>query len=289
MNTDHLFYRLFETSPETLFLALGMSPADARAMAARYQYSSIELKDVAQRMDGVYQPKESGLPVYFVETQFYSSPGAFADILAKAYSYLKKVDPTRTYRAVVLFGRRSHEPEVLTAYQPLMDAGFLCRIFVNELPEVPEAPLGLSILWLIGQPPEPAAERAKTLVARAKSEIEDTTLRRDLLQLIETTVINKLPHLSWEEVQAMLDVNDVRHTRVFQQGREEGLLEGLERGIEKGIEKGVEKGIESEREHRMREKLESIPKLVAKGLSAEDIADALKLELSVVNKALGQK
>jgi hypothetical protein len=38
MITDPILYRLFETSPETFFLVLGM-PADAASvMAARYEY-----------------------------------------------------------------------------------------------------------------------------------------------------------------------------------------------------------------------------------------------------------
>ena len=45
MITDPLFYRLFETSPETFFLLLGMSPDAAKAMAARYEYQAIEFKE----------------------------------------------------------------------------------------------------------------------------------------------------------------------------------------------------------------------------------------------------
>src|SRR4051794_32594099 len=47
MITDPIFYRLFETSPETFFLLLGM-PADAASeMAARYQYQAIEFKETS--------------------------------------------------------------------------------------------------------------------------------------------------------------------------------------------------------------------------------------------------
>ena len=49
MITDPLFYRLFETSPETFFLLLGM-PADlAFDMAARYEYKALEFKEKAHR------------------------------------------------------------------------------------------------------------------------------------------------------------------------------------------------------------------------------------------------
>jgi predicted transposase YdaD len=70
MITDPLFYRLFETSPETFFLLLGMSAESAKAMAARYQYQAIEFKETSHRVDGVFLPKEPGLPLYFLEVQF---------------------------------------------------------------------------------------------------------------------------------------------------------------------------------------------------------------------------
>jgi predicted transposase YdaD len=54
MTTDPIFYRLFETSPETFFLLLGMSVESAKEMAARYQYQAIEFKETSHRVDGVF-------------------------------------------------------------------------------------------------------------------------------------------------------------------------------------------------------------------------------------------
>ena len=71
MITDPIFYRIFATSPETFFLLLGMSVGSAKEMAARYQYQAIEFKETSHRTDGVFQPKEPELPLYFVEVQFY--------------------------------------------------------------------------------------------------------------------------------------------------------------------------------------------------------------------------
>ena len=126
MITDPIFYRLFATSPETFFLMLGMSADSARAMAARYQYEALEFKQTAHRLDGVFQPRESGLPLYFLEVQFYHLPSVFANLLAKVYTYLKQHGPGQAYCGVVLFGSRSLEPEELTPYQPLLDAGLIC-------------------------------------------------------------------------------------------------------------------------------------------------------------------
>src|ERR1700692_4119627 len=125
MITDPLFYRLFETSPETFFLVLGMSPASARDMAARYQYEALEFKETSHRVDGIFRPKEAGLPLYVLEVQFYALPSVFADLLVKASTYLNQPDPSQPFCAVVLFASRALEPKDLTPYQPLLDAGVI--------------------------------------------------------------------------------------------------------------------------------------------------------------------
>jgi len=110
MITDPIFYRLFETSPETFFVLLGLSADAAKEMAGRYEYQAIEFKETAHRADGVFLPKEPGLPLYFLEVQFYRLPSVYADLLAKAYTYLKQHDSSQPFCGVVLFASRSLEP-----------------------------------------------------------------------------------------------------------------------------------------------------------------------------------
>jgi predicted transposase/invertase (TIGR01784 family) len=231
MITDPIFYRLFETSPETFFLVLGMSAGSAREMAARYQYEALEFKETSHRVDGVFRPREPGLPLYILEVQFYRLPTVFADLLVKTYTYLKQHDPCQRYCAVVLFGSRGLEPEEVAPYQPLLDAGLIRRFYLDEMPEVADAPLGLSILSLIRQSETQAPLAARELIARTKMEIGDEALRASLLELIETVIIYKLPRLSREEIQAMLQVHDIRETRVYQEAKEEGLKEGRKEGF----------------------------------------------------------
>lgn len=84
--------------------------------------------------------------------------------------------------------------------------------------------------------------------------------------MIETVIIYQLPHLTREEIQTMLQVEDSRQTRVYQ----EALVDG----------------IEQERQHARQEKIDAIPKLTARYLSAEEIADVLGLELEIVLQTL---
>jgi predicted transposase/invertase (TIGR01784 family) len=259
MITDPLFYRLFETSPETFFLLLGMSTDSAREMATRYQYQAIEFKETSHRADGVFLPREPGLPLYFLEAQFYSLPSVFADLLAKVYTYLKQHEPGQRFCGVVLFGSRSFEPSEHAPYQPLLDAGLVRRFYLDEMPYLAHAPLGLSILYLIRQTEFQAPAMARELVARAKVEIADEALRADLIELIETAVIYKLAGLSREEIQTMLQVNDIRETRVYKEALEEGEKKGLARAI---------------------------VKLAAKKMPAEEIAATLEVEIAFVREVL---
>jgi predicted transposase/invertase (TIGR01784 family) len=225
MKTDPLFYRLFENSPEIFFLLLGMSADLAADTAARYEYMAIELKETSQRVDGVFLPREAGLPVYFLEVQLYKLPNVYAGLLAKVYTYLKRHDPAQSFRGVVLFADRSLEPKELTPYQPLLDAGLIQRFYLEEMPEVANAPLGMSILYLIRQTECQAPATARSLMTRAKTETGDEALRADLIQLIETVIMYKLPRLSRKEIHAMLQIHDIRESRAYQEAKDEGRKE----------------------------------------------------------------
>jgi predicted transposase/invertase (TIGR01784 family) len=272
MITDPLFYRLFVASPETFFLLLGTPPDEAIRLAARYEYAALEFKETAHRSDGVFSPKEPGLPVYFLEVQFYPRRNIFADLLAKAYTYLKQHDPDQLFCGVVLFATRSMEPKAGPSYEPLFDAALLRRFYLDEMPELAQAPLGLSILYLFRQAESELPPQGRELVARAKHEISDEALRADLVELIETVIMSRLPYLTREEVQAMLQIYDIRQSRVYQEALEEGRQEGRAEGAEQ------------ERQRVLEEKVQVIAKLAAKNMSPAEIADILGLDEAFVRQ-----
>jgi predicted transposase/invertase (TIGR01784 family) len=201
--------------------------------------------------------------LYFLEVQFYDLPSVFAGLLAKVYTYLKQHDPGQSFCGVVLFASRSLEPKGLKPYQPLLDAGMVRRLYLEEMPELTNAPLGLSILYLIRQSESQAPVTARTLVTRARVEVGDAGLRADLIQLIETVIMYKLPRLSRNEVHAMLQIHDIRESRAYQETMEEGLKKGMEKGI-------------------------AIAKLAAEKKSAAEIAAILEVDVELVRQLLAQ-
>lgn len=67
MKTDSIFYRLFQEFPSIFFELIGNLPEEA----SLYQFSSIEIKQTAFRIDGVFFPtEENDYQIYFVEVQF---------------------------------------------------------------------------------------------------------------------------------------------------------------------------------------------------------------------------
>lgn len=85
--------------------------------------------------------------------------------------------------------------------------------------------------------------------------------------MIETVIIYKLSRLSREEIQTMLQIHDIRNSRVYQEAREEGLNEGEEKGIEKLT-------------------IEVIAKMAAKNISVAEIANILDMDVERVRQAL---
>jgi predicted transposase/invertase (TIGR01784 family) len=81
--------------------------------------------------------------------------------------------------------------------------------------------------------------------------------------------------MSREEIEAMFSISDLKQTKVYQEALEEGKEEGREEGIEIGQQQGE-----------LRAKLDSIPRLNALGLTAEQIATALDLDVERVREVL---
>jgi predicted transposase YdaD len=61
MRRDSIFYQLFRQSPTLLFELLPQPPANAQG----YIFESIEVKETAFRIDGVFLPPNPAGIVYF--------------------------------------------------------------------------------------------------------------------------------------------------------------------------------------------------------------------------------
>ncbi|NET70421.1 MAG: Rpn family recombination-promoting nuclease/putative transposase [Sphaerospermopsis sp. SIO1G2] len=118
---------------------------------------------------------------------------------------------------------------------------------------------------LIISKPDIAINQAKELINRTKQEVKSQPKQQQLLELIETILVYKLPKMKREEIESMFGLSDLKQTRFYQEALEEGLEQGLEQG-------------------RQEAKLNAVPGLVGLGLSQAQIAQVLNLSIDEVKK-----
>lgn len=137
---------------------------------------------------------------------------------------------------------------------------------INRTPEeAAESSIGVGVVKLVIEPQQTAPALAKRLIGQAKQQLTDDTTKRDIIDLIETIIVYKLPQKSREEIEAMLGLNELKQTKVYQ----EAFVEGEQIGELKG---------------ELKAKLTAIPDLIQLGLNLTVIAGVLKLPVELVQQ-----
>jgi predicted transposase/invertase (TIGR01784 family) len=162
MKTDSIFYRLFQTFPWTFFELINHQASEANA----YEFASVELKQTAFRIDGVFLPVPNlqEQPIYFLEVQFQKDPELYARFFSEIFLYLRLYAPTKAWRGVVVLARRSMEPTEIEPYRVLLNSDQVTRLYLDELGDVAECPLGIAIIKLVVETKKRTPELARQLV-----------------------------------------------------------------------------------------------------------------------------
>ena len=254
MKTDSLFYRLFQEFPDIFFELIGSTPE----IASNYQFSSVEVKQMAFRIDGVFLSNLESDRIYFVEVQFQPQPEFYSRFLAEIFLYLRQNKPENDWSAIVLYPSSSTDAGNIKHYQEFFDSGRIRRIYLNELSgEVFDNSIAINTLKLIVAPESKTVEQARELVERVRQQ-DDQLQQEKFVQLVETILVYKLPNMSREEIEAMFELSDLKQTKVYQEAKLEGIVEG---------------------------KLQSVPGFLILGLTVEQIAQALGLSVQQVRQA----
>jgi predicted transposase/invertase (TIGR01784 family) len=218
VKTDSLFYRIFNTAPFLFFELIGQPPRSG------YQFQSVEVKQTAFRIDGVFLPptETPDQPVYFVEVQFQKDPQLYRRLFAEVFLYLEQNPSVVHWQAVVLYAKQSLEPSDTVAYQVLLNSPHVQQFYLKELLRTGEGSIAQELIRLIVVSPKQSAEQAR----RVLSQIEQTSMplpKSVIIELVETILVYKFPQLSREELAKMLGLAEsIQQTRVFQEGRQEG-------------------------------------------------------------------
>ena len=258
METDSFFCQLLKQLPQTLFELLGL-PAE-RALA--YRFDSVEVKK-SLRIDGVFLPATTNLPVMLVEVQFQHSTKFYANLFGKVFWYLEENDPAQEWIAVAIFSSRGVEPKELGPYEDLLRSPRVKRIYLDEYPMPADPPLGLSILQLVSAPEAQAKPLVARLIQKAEAELADSELGQKVVELVEELLIRRYPKFNRDEVRAMFPLTDLRKTRVWQEIHEEGVEEGKRLA-----------------------QAELVRKCLAKGMTAKEIANFLDISVPEARKLI---
>ena len=223
MQTDSLFYRLFQTAPGLFFELIGQPPEVSQG----YIFRSVELKQTAFRIDGVFLPTPKTAPstVYFLEVQFQKDQYLYRRLFAEICLFLRQNPDIMDWQAVVIYPDKSLEPSDLRPYQNWLAPPEIHRIYLDQLAEEPSSP-GIDLIRLIIEPEPTAIDHAKQLLNQAKQTAIADLSQKAIIELIETIVVYKFPQLSRQEIEQMLHLSDLKQTKVYQ----EALAEGLEQG-----------------------------------------------------------
>ena len=224
VKTDSLFYALFQSQPSLFFELIGQPTSAAQG----YQFASVEVKQTAFRIDGVFLPPNDrpDAPVYFVEVQVQRDPILYRRLFAEVFLYLKQYPEVAHWRAVVVYPRAAIEIRELAPFGALLESAYVQVIYLDQLGTVADLPPGLATLRLIVEPEATVPTAARGLIERVRAAFLPETEQLRLVELIETIVVYTFPRRSRQEIAAMLGLTDLKETRFYQETREEALRDG---------------------------------------------------------------
>ena len=259
MKTDSIFFKIFQTDPGILFELLGQSPE----LAQGYEFRSVEIKQVAFRLDGVLLPKpdSSDQTVWFTEVQAQHIPTFYNRFFGEIFLFLQLHPKTVDYKAVVIYPNRSVEPKNQHLYRANLNSDQVHRIYLDDFKGVQTESLGVGMMQLILANSGDAVTQAQALLAKTQAQDQTDSKISAIMELIETIVVYKFPLLSREEIERMLGLSELRETKVYQ----EALQEGEQAGVLKGrLEGKLEGKLEGEQSLILRQLTRRIGKVTPK-------------------------
>lgn len=240
MKTDSLFYLMFQALPQ-LFFDLIARPIDS---AALYRFDSVEVKETAFRLDGVFQPPadQPTWPLFFVEVQFQLDADFYSRLFSEIFLYLRHHRPVHPWHAVALYPTRTLDPGTHQHYDVLLQSGHVTRVYLDEWVR-PQQTVSQQLMGVVLAEPSRAVDEARTLLGQLRhASAIDTAVTAAIVNLIETIMVYKLPMVNREVLQKMLDLTevDLKQTRFYQDVFSEGEQEGHQKGRQEGRqEEGV--------------------------------------------------
>ncbi|AUB38438.1 putative transposase YdaD [Nostoc flagelliforme CCNUN1] len=216
MRRDSIFYKLFKQFPGLLFELVDEPPPEAE----NYQFESVEVKETAFRIDGVFLPPANAVSktVFFAEVQFQKDEDLYHRFFSELFLFLYRNSIRYDdWFGVIIFASGSLEPSSSSIHRALLESGQVRRVYLDELGDLREQPLGLGLMLLTNVTSETeAVEGARFLLEQARQQSEQA-----IIDLVTTIIVYKFSKLSREEIATMLGLN-LEEPRAIREAKEEG-------------------------------------------------------------------
>lgn len=226
MRRDSIFYKLFAQYPQVLFQLLPDSPTNAAA----YRFDSVAVKEPNFTIDGIFLPPAEDSPgvVYFCEVQFQRDARLYERLFAESFLYFyRNREQFTNWAAVVIYPSRRIEQPDCAPYQALLASPQVNRVYLEELGNIRQLPLGLALLVLATLTNQAAPAEARYILERTQTEVTDPTVSPFIIEMVTTIIAYQFTQLSRQEVEAMLGLN-IQETRLYQEAKEDGAREVME-------------------------------------------------------------
>ncbi|MBD2167399.1 DUF2887 domain-containing protein [Calothrix membranacea FACHB-236] len=215
MRRDSIFYKLFKQFPGLLFELVDSPPQDA----VNYQFESVEVKETAFRIDGVFLPPDNSASkvVFFAEVQFQKDEDLYHRFFSELFLFLYRHSIRYDgWFGVIIFPSRSLEPANSTIHRALLESNQVRRVYLDELGDVRQQPLEIGLMLLTNITSEAETlEAGRYLLEQAQQQSEQA-----IIDLITTILLYKFSTLSREDIEAMLRLNLDEEPRAIRDAKE---------------------------------------------------------------------
>jgi predicted transposase/invertase (TIGR01784 family) len=274
MRRDTLFYRIFKEFPELLFQLTGDPPLNA----AEYRFNSVAVKEPTFTIDGVFEPlvlDGTGI-MYLAEVQMQPDSKLYERTFAELFAlFYRSRELYNDWRCVMIYLSRSTEQQSTYPYRALLNSDQVQIIYLDELGNIRDLPLIVSLAVLPTVPPNKAPAEARDILARAKEQPEQYEAILDLVtRVMSYMFIDQSP----QEIDKMLDIQ-FEETRVYKdtyaKANQDMVIKQLERRYGQ-LEIGLVRGITA----LSVDKLEELSYALLDFKKVEDLENWLKSQVS---------
>jgi predicted transposase/invertase (TIGR01784 family) len=216
---DSIFYKLFQQAPTLLFDLLEESPSNA----GQYRFDSVAVKEPRFEIDGVFLPPDTGPGVvYFCEVQFQRDEVLYERLFGESFLYFYRNRSRFTdWQTVIIYPSRSTEQTETHPYRSQLNSDQVHRVFLDELGEIEQLPLGVALMALTTVDEASTPEVARALLERSRGEVSQEAIRA-IIEMITTILVYKFTNLNRQEAEAMLGITTLQETRFYQEAKEDG-------------------------------------------------------------------